>query len=202
MLPPSRLRPPATAAAFACALGLALSAAAPARASLIVALDTPAMVERSEHIAVVDVASVTAAWDDKHERILTTIGLDVVEVWKGPMTPAAHLTIVQPGGTVGDMQMTVFGMTRFAPGERALVFLRGTTAAANLNVVGMAQGKRLLTREAATGKWMVRAADPSGASFVRMNGASAKAPIFDARPRALEDLRVEIRDLVVKAKIK
>jgi hypothetical protein len=200
MLHSSRLRSRAPVAAVAFALGLVLSASVPARASLIVALDTPAMVERSDHIAVVDVASVTAAWDEKHERILTTIGLDVVEVWKGPMAPAAHLTIVQPGGTVGDMQMTVFGMTRFAPGERALVFLRGTPAAAN--VVGMAQGKRLLTREAATGKWMVRAADPSGASFVRMNGAPAKAPIFDPRPRTLEDLRGEIRDLVVKAKIK
>ncbi|MDB4982089.1 MAG: hypothetical protein JWM82_2841 [Myxococcales bacterium] len=198
MSPLPRLAP--RAAAFA--IALALSGALPARASLIVALDTPAMVERSDHIAVVDVASVAAAWDDKHERILTTIALDVVEVWKGPMTPAARLTIVQPGGTVGDMQMTVFGMTRFSPGERALVFLRGTTAAANLNVVGMAQGKRLLTREAATGKWMVRAADPAGASFVRVDAASAKAPIFETRLRALEDLRAEIRDLVVKAKVK
>ncbi len=195
-----RLRP--ALAGLAVALALCTVAPAPARASLIVALDTPAMVERSDHIAVVDVASVTAAWDDKHERILTTIALDVVEVWKGPMTPAARLTIVQPGGTVGDMQMTVFGMTRFSPGERALVFLRGTPAAANVNVVGMAQGKRLLTREAVTGKWMVRAADPAGASFVRVNAASAKAPIFETRLRALEELRAEIRDLVVKAKVK
>src|SRR5882757_4421596 len=108
-LPRLGLRPGVAAFAFA----LALAAALPARASLIVALDTPALVERSDHIAVVDVASVTAAWDEKHERILTTIELNVVEVWKGPMRPAAHLTIVQPGGTVGDMQMTVFGMTRF-----------------------------------------------------------------------------------------
>jgi hypothetical protein len=178
--------------------------AATARASLIIALDTPAMVERADAIAVVDVASVSAAWDDKHERILTTIDLAIVDVWKGPMTPATHVKIVQPGGTVGDLQMTVFGMSRFSPGERALVFLRGTAEAAN--VVGMAQGKRSLSREAATGRWMVSAPDKAGASFVvpnaRANAAAGKAPIFETRVRPLEELRAEIRSLVLKAPVK
>jgi hypothetical protein len=184
-------------------LALALPGAS-ALASLILALDTPAMVERADAIAVVDVASVSAAWDDEHERIFTTIDLAVVDVWKGPMTPATHVKIVQPGGTVGDVQMKVFGMSLFSPGERALVFLRGTAQAAS--VLGMAQGKRPLTREAATGRWMVRAPDKAGASFVapnaRANAATGKAPIFETSLRPLEELRAEIRGLVLKAPVK
>ena len=166
-----------------------------ARASLVVALDLPTMVERADHVAVVDVATVNAAWDDKHERILTTIDLSVVEAWKGPMAPSSHVKIVQPGGAVGDIQMTVFGMSHFSPGERALVFLRGEPTAAS--VVGMAQGKRLVRRDTATGRWMVHAPERAGASFVLAPGTS-RAPVFESRLRGLDDLRAEVRGLVVK----
>lgn len=176
---------------------VALGAARTARASLVIALDLPTMVQRADHVAVVDVAAVGAAWDAKHERILTTIDLTVVEAWKGPLTPAAHVKIVQPGGTVGDIQMTVFGMTPFAPGERALVFLRGAPEAAN--VVGMAQGKRLVRRDATTGRWMVHVPDRAGASFVRGGATTTTPPVFETRPRALDELRSEIHDLVGKA---
>jgi hypothetical protein len=177
---------------------LSLVVARPARASLVIALDLDTMVARADHIAVVDVGTVSAAWDAKHERILTTIDLAVVEAWKGPLTPAAHIKIVQPGGTVGDIQMRVDGMTHFTPGERALVFLRGTPDAAA--VVGMAQGKRLLRHDATTNRWLVHAPDRAGASFVRARAtATATPPVFDARVRALEDVRSEVRDLVGKA---
>jgi hypothetical protein len=186
-------------------LGLLLAGAgaavapAPARASLVVALDLPTMVERADQVAVVDVGSVSSAWDDKHERILTTIDLSVVESWKGSMAPAAHIKVVQPGGSVGDIQMTVFGMTHFTPGERALVFLRGTPSGAS--VVGMAQGKRLVRRDSATGRWMVHAPDRAGASFVRAPSSTTTAPastppVFETRLRGLDELRAEVRGLV------
>jgi hypothetical protein len=167
-----------------------------AHASLVLALDLPTMVQRADHIAVVDVGAVTAAWDEKHERILTTIDLAVVESWKGPMAPSSHVKVVQPGGSVGDIQMTVFGMPAFATGERSLVFLRGAPTAAS--VVGMAQGKRVLSRDAATGRWMVRAPERAGASFVRAPGAAPAGtpPVFDTRLRGLDDLRTEVRGLV------
>lgn len=172
-------------------------APAPARASLVVALDLPQMVERADHVAVVDVQSVEAAWDEKHERILTTVDLSVVEAWKGTMGPAMHVKVVQPGGTVGDVTMKVFGLTQFTPGERALVFLRGSQTGAS--VVGMAQGKRLLRRDVTTKRWMVQAPDRSGALFVPPKASSSAAPVFDPRQRPLDDVRVEIRDLVGKA---
>jgi len=198
-------RLPFVLAAAAIAAGALV--AAPASASLIVALDTPTMVKEADHIAVVDVVSVNAGWDAAHERILSTIELSVVETWKGTMTPASRVKVVQPGGTVGDMTMVVSGMTRFAPGERALVFLRGRPESAA--VVGMAQGKRVMQKETSSGRWLVRAPDRAGASFVRPAPsaglrptpaappvASTPLPVLDGRTQPLDDVRAEIRGLV------
>jgi hypothetical protein len=172
----------------------------PVRASLVLALDLPAMVTRADHVAVVDVASVKADWDANHEQILSTIDLVVVESWKGGDTPASHFTIVQPGGTVGDLTQTVHGMTRFVPGERAVVFLAGRPDRAT--VVGMAQGKRIVRREAGSGRLVVLVPDRAGAAFIRTTPTSATAPVFDVRARPLDDLRVEVRSLASQTGIK
>jgi hypothetical protein len=184
--------------AFALSL-LAAGWAAPARASLVLALDLPAMVSRADHVAVVDVASVKSDWDANHEQILTTIDLVVVESWKGGAAPGSHMRVVQPGGTVGDLTQIIHGMTRFVPGERAVVFLAGSPGHAS--VVGMAQGKRLVRRDAATGKLVVHVPDRAGATFIRNNPSSATtatSPVFEVRPRPLEDLRADVRALAAK----
>ena len=89
--------------------------------------------------------------------------------------------------------MVVYGMPRFSPGERALVFLQGSPE--HGSVVGMAQGKRLVRREASTGRWMVHAPDKAGAQFIRTTPAGAAAPVFEHGERPLEDLRAEVRAL-------
>jgi hypothetical protein len=174
----------------------------PASASLLIAMDTATMVQQADHIAVVDVTSVKAAWDENHEHILSTIDLQVVESWKGSMAPATHVRVVQPGGTVEDMSLVVFGMSRFNAGERALVFLHGTPDQAA--VVGMAQGKRPMRRDSTSGRWMVYSPDRAGASFVRPVPAPkpqpGAVPVLDTRVRVLDDVRTEIRDLLTKAK--
>jgi hypothetical protein len=140
--------------------------------------------------------SVKSDWDAGHEQILSTIDLMVVESWKGGDAPATHLTIVQPGGTVGDLTQTVHGMTRFVPGERAVVFLAGRPDRSS--VVGMAQGKRLVRRDSVSGKLFVHVPDKSGATFIRTTPASATAPVFDMRARPLDDLRADVRNLVAR----
>jgi len=162
-------------------------------ASLILALDLPTLVSRADNIAVVDVVSIKAAWNPSHQRILTTIDLAVVDSWKGTAAPATHILVVQPGGTVDDITMTVDGMTHFVPGERALVFLRGRPERAS--VVGMAQGKRIVHRERGNQRWMVSAPDRAGADFVRTRQIPGPAPVFETHDRPLTDLRAEIRTL-------
>jgi hypothetical protein len=172
------------------------SSSRPSSASLVMALDLETMVSRADNVAVVDVTSVTAAWDDRHEQILSTITLTVVESWKGTAAPATRVVVVQPGGAVGDIVQTVHGMTRFTPGERAVVFLQGSAQRAH--VVGMAQGKRLIRRDVGTGRFIVHAPDRAGATFVRTAPASGTSPVFDMRARPLDDLRTEVRALATK----
>jgi hypothetical protein len=184
----------AWAAVFASSL---LCWASPARASLVLALDLPTLVTRADHVAVVEVASVKANWDANREQILTTIDLVVVESWKGDDAPASHITVVQPGGTVGDLTQTVHGMTRFVAGERAVVFLAGRPERAS--VVGMSQGKRLVRRDAGSGRLVVQAPDRAGAKFIRTTPASSTAPVFDLHARPLDELRADVRTLAAKA---
>lgn len=192
-----------------------------AQASILIALDLPTLVQEADHIAVVEVASVKAAWDEGHERIYSTIELNVIENWKAPAPAGAaassssgRLTIVQAGGTVGDMTMTVSGMGTFAPGERSLVFLRGPANRAR--VVGMTQGKRAMRYQPSSKSWTVfppdlrqtklvrppvgRAIDPARLSSSPAQPPSAPQAMVPAavnsRELPLEDLRAEIKRLL------
>jgi hypothetical protein len=183
-------------------LALVWLLAARADASLVMALDTNELAKRADHIAVADVLSVESAWDEGHHKIYTTIELSVVESWKGGALPAARLTIVQPGGTVGDVAMVVFGLSNFAAGERTLVFLRGKATAAS--VVGMSQGKRAMRRDTGTGKWTIDRADHAGLSRVpaRISSSGTPVPLVADNadgPCSLDEMRVRIRELL-KAK--
>lgn len=231
MKPRSRhaVRLPRRAAVF---LVGALSLVAPvlgpraARASILVALDLPEMVRQSQHIAVVEVTSVQSAWDERHERIFSTIELKVVESWKAGTAvsgmPTDRLTIVQPGGTVGDINMKVTGLGSFSQGERTLVFLRGPANRAQ--VVGMTQGKRTVRLDASSKRWMVAPPDLRSATLVKApvappapatptlpsggtpNGVSSTSPgpatpsprtsLPSARELPLDDFRAEVKRLL------
>jgi hypothetical protein len=184
-------------ALFVCSLAtfLALAAAPRANASLVIALDTSELAKRADHIAVADVISVQSAWDQAHRKIITTIDLSVVESWKGGTLPASHLTVVQPGGTVGDVAMVVFGLSQFTPGERTVVFLRGKPSAAG--VVGMAQGKRSMRRDSASGQWMVDRADHAGLGRVAADPHAT--PAAADGPCSLDEMRGQIRQILKAA---
>jgi hypothetical protein len=179
------------------------------QASIMMALDLPELVRQSEHIAVVEVVSVRAAWDERHERIYSTIDLKVLESWKTSGTTTApsvdHMTIVQAGGTVGDMTMTVMGMGTFAAGERSLVFLRGPANRAQ--VVGMTQGKRAMRYETTSRSWLVAPPDLRQAKLVRVpdvkgptlstpHPGSASVSAVGLRELPIGDLRGEVKRLL------
>jgi len=143
------------------------------------------------------------------------VELKVVERWKGaPAGAEDHLRIVQPGGTVGDLTMTVTGLSTFSPGERALVFLRG--AASNARVLGLGQGKRPMRLESSSGKWLISRASLHQTTLVKPRGApppsaggpsgqtaSKAAPIVPVtaaaeapRERSLDEMRSEVKSLL------
>jgi hypothetical protein len=221
------LRVATIGAMIGAAIGAVVVAATtrPAFASIMVALDLPELVRQSEHIAVVEVGQVVAAWDERHERIYSTIDLRVIESWKSAsgvaLPPASHLTVVQPGGTVGDITMTVTGLGTFVPGEKSLVFLRGPSVSAQ--VVGMTQGKRPLRYESASRRWLVAPPDLRQAKLIHPSSTEAApvlqsqpprlpakttatatastvpAPALGSRDLPLDDMRTEVRKLLAAA---
>jgi len=90
---------------------------------------------------------------DDTGRIYTRVNIRVTEVWKGALptnAPPDVLTIVQGGGTVGDVREEVSGDVQYESGEEFVAFLvlngRGEPV-----TIGLAQGKFHVWRDPQTG---------------------------------------------------
>ena len=162
-----------------------------AAGSLIQALDLAELTARAERIIVAQVVSVKGEWDSSGRNIHTRIEITVEEAWKGSTAVSERLVIVQPGGSVGDIEMRVHGMPSFAPGERAVLFLAGQVAP---RVVGMSQGKRPVRWDGTTKRWVAQAAEHS--AVVRRDSQGRLQPVPAEPDMALDELRQRIRALV------
>jgi hypothetical protein len=58
-------------------------------------------------------------------QIFTTVVLRPMETWKGEIGP--QLSVLVPGGSVGELSQTVSGAAEFRDGEEVVVFLRHRT---------------------------------------------------------------------------
>ena len=166
----------------------AVAALPVAVASLMRAMDLAELTASADQIVVGDVLSTESAWDSGHRNIYSTIEIGVQESWKGSVPNNGRIKIRQLGGAVGEIEMTVHGMARFAPGERALLFLR------QAQVVGMGQGKRRVQWNPNTKQWL--ADSPEGIEVVSAaNKANPRASDTHG-PEALDRLRERVRALV------
>lgn len=163
-------------------------AAGQLHATLIRAMDLGELVASADAIVVGKVVSHQAAWDLQHRKIVSTIEIDVEEIWKGPAVADRRMTIVQPGGSVGDIEMTVLGMPTFTVGERSLLFLRGQR---QFQVAGMSLGKRTLAWNKTGKRWMVEAPTTDGVVEVGPSGTLRQAQ--RRAPVPLNDLREQVR---------
>lgn len=116
-----------------------------AHATTLLALDVPGLATRSDAVVRGRVVSTRARITGDGARIMTDAEIDVLEVLKGPA--AAHVTVMQPGGVVGDVGQVVHGVAAFVPGEEVVVFLEARGARAT--VTGMLQGRFVVDRQAA-----------------------------------------------------
>jgi hypothetical protein len=153
-------------------------------------MDLSELTASAEHVVVADVARVTSQWDDDHRNIITTVEIAVQESWKGSPPSDGKIRLRQPGGTVGDIEMTVVGMPRFSVGERALLFLQ------QAGVVGMGQGKRPLRWNASEKRWLVEVADTAGA--VRLDRKGTLRAEVASTPESLDSMRSKVRALLGK----
>lgn len=109
--------------------------AGPALATTVLRMEVADLSREADVVVRGKVAEVHSRWSDK--RIITQITIDVTEAYKG--APGKTVTIVQPGGVVGDIGQTVHGMPQFKKDSDVVVFLekRGEKV---FSVVGLAQG--------------------------------------------------------------
>jgi len=176
-----------------CVLLLACIAVVPggatfSRASLLRAMSLAELAQASDRVVVGNVVGVNAAWDLQHRKIISTIEVDVDETWKGQAGVNRRIAIVQPGGSVGDIEMTVHGMPSFSVGERALLFLQGH---GRFQVVGMSQGKRSLAWDDVDKRWLVESPETEGVIDVGSRVSLRQAKRQDPIP--IGDLRDQVR---------
>jgi len=171
------------------AFGLVILLPSLAVASLIQALDLAGLTARADRIVIAQVVSAKSEWDAPRRVIHTRFEIEVEEVWKG--SAAGREVIIQPGGTVGDIEMRVHGMPAFEVGEKAVLFLEGQTAP---RVVGMSQGKRSLRWDGATKRWMAEIAEHS--AVVRRDSRGRLQPAQAEPAMALDELRERVRMLI------
>jgi hypothetical protein len=166
----------------------ALAAAPTSRASLVPAMGLTELTERAERVVVGEILSVRSDWDRGRRWIYTTIEVNVSEVWKGQTPTAGRLKMVQPGGSVGDIEMRVFGLRSFRAGDRAVLFLGPGDPAWT---VGLGQGQRLMRFDTAQRRWVVDHGDRSAA----ISGGLSRDAVPDG-VLPLDDLRQRVRALV------
>ena len=92
-------------------------------------------------------------WNDTGNKIFTETTIQVDEAHKG--AAPSTVTVLQLGGVVGTVRMTVHGALQWQPDEEIVVFLEPCTSG-TYQVSGFSQGKFSIERDPGTGKAFVK----------------------------------------------
>lgn len=128
----------------------------PALAAATTQLQLMSARQLGDHAAAVvrgTVRSVGAAWNDKHTKIFTEIVVDAEQTYKGGAAGAVR--VLQLGGEVDGVRVTVDGALPWETGEEVLLFLEPCSDD-RYQVTGLSQGKLLVEHDPATGRAFVR----------------------------------------------
>jgi hypothetical protein len=93
------------------------------------------------------VLRVTARWSDDRRRIFSFAEIEPLATWRG--VAGARVTVLTPGGVVGNLGQRVDGAAVFTAGEEIVVFLFEAERGLH-RVTGLAQGKFVVERNLAT----------------------------------------------------
>lgn len=104
-----------------------------ARASTVLPLGEAQLTADAERIAVAQVTDVQTRWSSDRTRLETVVTL--------ASDDGAVLTVVQPGGSLGNVRQVVVGMPSYRVGERARFYLRRNLDGETWRVYGWSQGK-------------------------------------------------------------
>lgn len=154
-----------------------------AQATQIIYRSPKQMGQESPLVVQGKVASVTSKWNEKHSKIFTETVVTIDETFKGQ--PMRSVNILQLGGIVDNVKMTVHGALSWKPGEEVLLFLEAYDSQ-NYRVAGFSQGKFKIERDPATGDPYVSRPALEGAEVLGASGKDGAVPVSHATRVPLE----------------
>jgi hypothetical protein len=130
------------------------------------------------------VTEVRPYWNESQTRILTETTIKISEDYKG--AGSDRVLLVQFGGVVDGVRMTVAGALSWNPGEEVVLFLEESLPGHH-RVSGFSQGKYAVQRDPATGEAFVSQA---GLGATELSGAPpeelrSRMPLGELLNRAL-----------------
>ncbi len=167
--------------------------AAPAAASITLALDLDELIDASEVVVLGTVIERHSHYNAQRQ-IVTDVTLRVEDVMKGSAARGDDIVVRRLGGEVGDIGMRVEGEPTFTEGERAVVFAE--RVGPDLRPTGMSQGV-LRVRLDDGGQELVHPATQALQLVRRGSGGRLEpAPGYLLGARPLADVMDEIRQAV------
>lgn len=177
------LRPNNFAAVALLASAMAL-VALPADATLAVSATFDEKVESSPAIILGRCVKTESKFDPSNRWILTYSTFRVEKAFKG--SPVQEITVVTPGGRVGDIHQDTIGMPAFAEGSENVVFIKNSRLGPTVSYAD--QGAYSVMR----GDGGRRLIGPVPTSAVRLDRQRGVA-VAPESSRSLEDFETEVR---------
>ncbi len=147
--------------------------------------DVESLTAASDAVVRAQVVRRTSAWGKGGGQIFTTVVLRPIETWKGEA--AETLSVLVPGGALGELSQSISGMAVFRDGEEVVVFLKRRTAGV-FSVERMALGKFAVGAPAGLPKRALR--DRRGLDCVGCGAAeSDDLSLDELRARVLGSVR-------------
>jgi hypothetical protein len=143
-----------------------------ANATQIIAMSPQKMGQTASEVVRGSVTSVQSYWNASHTKIFTETVVAVDETYKGSAT--GQVTLLQLGGEVDGVRVTVHGALSWTAGEEVLLFLEPYTEG-RFHVSGFSQGKFAVERDPVTGRAFVRAPSLEGVELVGGDGTAPAA---------------------------
>jgi hypothetical protein len=139
-----------------------------------------------------EVSAVRSYWNQSGSRIYTEVTVEVTDDFKG--AAPREVRVVQMGGVVDGVRMTVAGALAWQPGESVVLFLEDSLPG-RYRVSGFSQGKFDVERDERTGAEYVRQTGLGGVELVgaaaRRGSTNARIPLADLLRRALPGIQFE-----------
>lgn len=111
----------------------------------------PSLAEDSQLVVQGQVSKVRSFWNEAHTRILTEVEITTLSSHKGAAPTSVR--VLQVGGVVDGVRMTVHGAPSWPLGQDVLLFLEPSTPG-NFRLSGFTQGRFELHRDPDSGEWI------------------------------------------------